>query len=68
MQRGQALGDPEPALDVCQQQHARVRGQATAVEGDPHRLAGDRRRTGQDQDTLRHGGRPSIVLARHGLE
>ena len=25
-------------------QHARVRGQAAAVEGDPHRLAGDRRR------------------------
>ena len=38
----QALGDPEPALDVRQHQHARVRGQPAAVEGDPHRLAGDR--------------------------
>ena len=42
----QALGDPEPALDLRQQQHARVRGQATAVEGGAHRLAGDRRREG----------------------
>jgi hypothetical protein len=38
----QALRDPEPALDRGQHQHVRVRGQATAVEGDPNRLAGDR--------------------------
>ena len=42
----QALGDAEPALDLGQHQHAGIRGQATAVEGGMHRLAGDRRREG----------------------
>ena len=43
---GQALGDAEPALDVRQRQHARVRGQATAVEREDDRLAGSQRREG----------------------
>src|SRR4051794_31690144 len=51
---GQALRDPEPALDVRQRQHPGVRGQSASVERDPHRLAGERR-TGQDQGTLHHG-------------
>jgi hypothetical protein len=37
---GQALGDAEPALDLGQHEHAGIRGQATAVEGGAHRLAG----------------------------
>ena len=56
----QALGDAEPALDVRHHQHTPVRGQATAVEGDPHAFAGDRRRAGQDQGTLRRGGRRPV--------
>jgi hypothetical protein len=35
----QALGEPEPTLDLGQHQHARVRGKAPTVEGDVHRLA-----------------------------
>jgi len=42
----QALRDPESAIDVRQHNHACVRGQATAVEGGLHHLAGDRRREG----------------------
>jgi hypothetical protein len=42
----QALGNPEPALDLGQHEHARARGQPTAVEGCAHRLAGDRWREG----------------------
>ena len=38
----QPLGEAEPALDLGQHQHARVRGQPAAVEGDVHRLAADR--------------------------
>jgi hypothetical protein len=38
----QALGDAEPALDLGQDQNAAVRGQPAAVEGDVHRLVGDR--------------------------
>jgi hypothetical protein len=38
----QALGDPEPALDLGQDQDAGVRGQPAAVEGGAHRPAGDR--------------------------
>jgi hypothetical protein len=41
---GQALGDPQLALDLGEHQHARVRGQTATVEGDTHRLpeTGDR--------------------------
>ena len=37
----QPLGDTEPPLDLGQHQHAGIRGQPPAVEGDMHRLAGD---------------------------
>jgi hypothetical protein len=40
---GEALRDPEPALDVREQQDAGIRGQVTAVEGGTHRFAGDGR-------------------------
>ena len=38
---GQPLGDPELALDLGQHQHAGIRGQPTAIEGNVNRLAGD---------------------------
>ena len=38
---GQALGDPEPALDLGQHQNAAVRGQPAGVERDLHGLAGN---------------------------
>ncbi len=38
----QALGDPEPAVDLGQDQDAAVRGQPAAVEGDVKGLAGHR--------------------------
>jgi hypothetical protein len=37
----QALGEPEPALDLGQQQHPGIRGQSATIEGDVHRLALD---------------------------
>jgi hypothetical protein len=37
---GQTLRDPEPAIDLRQQEHPGVGGQPAAVEGDPHSLAG----------------------------
>jgi hypothetical protein len=40
------FAEPEPTLDVRQQQHAGIGGQATAVEGGPDHLAGDRARKG----------------------
>jgi len=39
---GQALGNPEAALDLRQKQNAAVRRQPPSVEADVHRLAGDR--------------------------
>jgi hypothetical protein len=55
----QALGDGEPTLDLGQHEHARVRGQATAVEREGDRLAGSQRREGAPfvpfHDAL-HGG------------
>jgi hypothetical protein len=38
---GQALGEPEAALDLRQKQNTPVRGQPAGVERDLHRLAGD---------------------------
>jgi hypothetical protein len=38
---GQTLGDPQPTLDLGQDQHAAVRGQPSGVEGDLHGLTGD---------------------------
>jgi hypothetical protein len=38
----QALGEPEPTLDLGQHQHPGIRGQAATVEGDVNRLALDR--------------------------
>ena len=37
----QTLGDPQPTLDLGQDQHAAVRGQPSGVEGDLHGLAGN---------------------------
>ncbi len=37
----QAIGDPEPTLDLGQHQHPGVRGQPAAVEGEVHGLAAD---------------------------
>jgi hypothetical protein len=42
----QALGDAEPALDLGQHQNTGVGGQPSAIEGDAHRLAANRRRQG----------------------
>jgi len=39
---GQALRHPEPALDLAQHQHARVRRQRTAVKTGLHRAASNR--------------------------
>ena len=38
---GQALGDPEAALDLRQHQNPAVRGQPTGIEGDQDRFPGD---------------------------
>jgi hypothetical protein len=38
----QPFGKPEPAFDLGQEQHASIRGQPAAVEGDVHGLAADR--------------------------
>jgi hypothetical protein len=54
------LGDPEPALDLRQRQHAGIRGQAAAVEGGVHALAGDGGRAGSNHGTLHHGGRRPV--------
>jgi hypothetical protein len=35
----QTLDDPEPALDLRQHQHVSVRGQASTVKDNLHRLA-----------------------------
>jgi hypothetical protein len=38
----QSLGNPEPTFDLRQHQDAGIGRQAAAIEGDVHRLAGDR--------------------------
>lgn len=39
---GQPVGDTEPVLDLRQQQHAAIRGKATAIKPGFHGLAADR--------------------------
>lgn len=52
----QTLGQAQLPLDLRQHQHAGIRGQATAVEGDVNRLAAHRLQAREQGRMLRHGG------------
>jgi hypothetical protein len=43
----QTFGDAKPALDLGQQQHAGLGGQAARIEGHSHRLAANRWQTAE---------------------
>jgi hypothetical protein len=54
---GHSFGKAKPPLDLRQQKHAGIRGQATAGKSHMDRFAANRWKTGQRPVTLRHGGR-----------
>ena len=57
---GEALGNPQPPVDLGQQQDPGIRGQLPAVEGNIDRLAADRWKARQNPRNLPHGGCNSV--------